>query len=608
MLALRSFQSKLFVAYALFILFIALIVSIPMYFYLHRDIEKNISVSVEQVVAGISDNLDLYGLQYANMTKQLYLASDNTGTPPIQYLDIINASPSEIDRFKARLAIEYFMNLNLEIFPDVRRISIFRENGEYISNLQSGNDVRSALADGGYDQVRAARGASLVRYHDHDYWSDRGTTAIFSLSRLLSLNDTEQGYFEIQIPASTVLSSAKLQSLPEGELWILSDSEIYSPVSDAEVTKEKAHVLRQLVRNFAYRSEEMAAKQMDRDYYVIAKSEQTGLYVVYSSLGKTLFAPLNTFRNVMIVSVLLLILLSLFIFYLLTKTLTSPLRNLKKVIDAVDLGEHFVRMENKYQMDEIELLNRSFRRMNERLQNSLLETIRFRTLQLRTHFEKLQSQINPHFLFNMLGVITRLSEKEGVPGIADIGRKLADFLRYTTNTDPPISNVKKEMKCVEDYLELMKSRYLHRLRYAIDIPQEMYAIPVPVLTLQPLVENCIQHGFHARTQELAILIIGSCSPNGEWEILIQDNGVGFDLQTIQKLKHNIETYFERIDHAGHDLSIGGMGLISSFVRLKYLYKNQIHLSFGNNPDSGAFVRIAGTVSKLEEGKDEDSHS
>lgn len=118
-----------------------------------------------------------------------------------------------------------------------------------------------------------------------------------------------------------------------------------------------------------------------------------------------MYAPLHTFRNLMIMISLSVIIISLGVYYMLARILTRPLRELRRALKDSDIINTQITIDNSVHDDEIELLNKSFESMRTRLRNSMDDIVKAKTLQLKTHFEVLQAQINPHFLFNMLGII-----------------------------------------------------------------------------------------------------------------------------------------------------------------------------------------------------------
>ncbi|MFC5407447.1 cache domain-containing sensor histidine kinase [Cohnella soli] len=598
MFSFRTFQMKLFMSYSVFLVIFALAISIPMYFYLKHTTEKNIIFSVQQSTRSITEGFELFSNQYESMTLQLYLKSeDDSRNHVMRSLLTLSSEPSEAELLRAATFIDANIALLAEVYKNVYRISIYTDQGDFFSNLPHDQPVdRAMLTQRNWlRKPLQADGAAALVYSDKDPWIGENRTPVFSYIRMLKFDSIHVGYLEVQMRADRLIAPDKLTDIPGATLSIFSDTDtLYSGLSPqydganqpipelASVTSgEDAGVT-----SFTFNGNKQSA--------IFRHSERTGYTMLYAIPDKRLFAPLRLFRNISLLAVFVLIALSILVFYVLSRTLTYPIKKLRKMIDTIDLEDTKVEINNEFRMDEIELLNRSFRKMNHRLQGSLEEIVQFRTLQLQSHFEVLQAQINPHFLFNMLGVITILTEEEDNAGAANVCRKLASFLRYTIIQTDPITTIENEMNFAQNYLELMKTRYSHRLQFQIEMPEDMKQLSVPKLTLQPLVENAVNHGFQGIDHELVIAIRGQIEGN-RWSIVIADNGCGFESARLASLRQKMETFGESLDTVQNNdrLSLGGMGIISTFARLKLHYRNRIEFQIVNDPEGGASIFISG---------------
>ncbi|MFD0696603.1 sensor histidine kinase [Paenibacillus sp. GCM10027628] len=600
MFSFKTFQTKLFLTYSIFLVIFTLMITIPMYVYLKRTTETNIIFSVQQSLTSITESLDMFANQYENITSQLYLKKDDSiyNNSAIQWLQNLSLSANEADTLKANNSIDASLALLAEIYKNMYRITIFNEQGLFFSNKPFDRPVNNALRkeEEWLKKPLQAKGAAVLEYADHDPWLSEDRTPVYSFIRLLTVNGIHVGYLEMQIRADKLIAPDKLTGIPGASLSLFDDTDIlFSNATSKGSNNEQIPIYRSIASHskFGIQSIDNHGKKESALYRL---SEKTGYTALYAISEDILYAPLRIFRNVSLSAVLFLIALSMLVFYLLSRALTYPIKKLKKMIDTIDLDDTNVKMNNEFKMDEIELLNRSFRKMNLRLQASLEEIVQFRTMQLQSHFEVLQAQINPHFLFNMLGVITILSEEEQNAQAANVCRKLASFLRYTIIQTNPITTVEHEMNFAHDYLALMKTRYAHRLQFKVELPEEMKRISIPKLTLQPLVENSINHGFQGTLHGLIVTIRGQIEAN-RWYITISDNGNGIPPDALASLHEKIETYGEHLDslQKKEQLTLGGMGILSTFARIKLHYKDRVEFKIGNNPEHGAFIVISGCI-------------
>ncbi len=584
--------------YSICLLIFTLIISIPMYYYLKNATEKNIIVGAQNRVSGISDSLDNYSFQYENITMQIYLKNNPAYLNVIQSLQNLTSSRNDEEKLESYSSIENSLAILSAINKNVYRVNIFNANGLFFSNKPFDSPHSKINAEDWLQKPRKAQGATVIVYADKDRWLDRPSFPVFSFIRMIKWGGVEIGFLEVQFRADDLITPDKLANLPNSTLAIFSDADIlyyHSSDPNNRYLNEQIDLYRKVTassNNGNHRIKNNAEKAI----VIYQHSKNTPYTLLYSVPESYLFAPLRLFRNVTFLSIFILIALSILVFYILSKALTYPIKKLKKVIDTIDLDDKKIKISNEFRMDEIELLNRSFLLMNERLQHSLEETVRFRTLQLQSHFEVLQAQINPHFLFNMLGVITILSEGEGGTKAAEVCQKLASFLRYTIIQTDPITTLEQEMKFAQDYLELMKTRYKHRLQFELTLPDGMKQISIPKLTLQPLVENAINHGFQDIDRGLIVTILGRVEAN-RWHITIQDNGKGIDPIHLEMLYQKMNAYSDNLDSSSQreQLTLGGMGITSTYARLKLHYKTLIDFNIGNNAEYGAFITISGFI-------------
>ncbi|WP_256761895.1 sensor histidine kinase [Cohnella sp. WQ 127256] len=603
MLSFKNLQTKLYVTYSLVLIIIALIISVPMYVYLKNNIETNIKENIGRVVSGYSGALDVYSTISNNVSTQMYMNRDNSNYTTFQYLNSItyfkDSSPSEI--LQSEKAIQNSLYLNAAVYQTIHRINLFTPHGEFYSTNKADADIQQTiLANDGFKKVEAAKGSSLLDFSEKDRWSSMDSGPVFSFIRQINWDSHPVGFLEIQFKSSELLHIEEIDANQDKQLMILQAGEVlYSsaPLASEPSSQQLTNILNKIGISSAGNGI-ITNHQGKDDFYMYQTSKETGVTIVVTIPKSQLFAPLQLFRNVTLLSVFLLIAVSIFVYFILAKILTHPLKKLKKAIDSINLGEkNEAFIDNKFHMGEIEIINRSFLALNQRLQDSLEETVQFRTLQMQAKFDILQAHINPHFLFNMLGVITVLSDRGQQKAVSETSRKLSQFLRYSISSGSSITTIRDELEFAKDYLDLLTSRYQHRLHYVIDVPDVLLNIPIPKLFIQPIIENCIQHGLPDIDKQLDIQIIGKIIGN-KWEIRITDNGVGFDPKSLETLNRNIQDFLEQIQTsqtAKEPVAIGGMGLVNTIARLQLMYKEQYHFSIGNNEDCGAYVYFQGYI-------------
>lgn len=220
------------------------------------------------------------------------------------------------------------------------------------------------------------------------------------------------------------------------------------------------------------------------------------------------------------------------------KKMVTDVQKITNVIQRVEKGElnAHIRLETDSEFRKIaEVINQMIDNLKEYIDKEYLLVIQ----QQKAEYKALQSQINPHFLYNTLNgfvALNRMGEKEALEkGIVELSR----LFRYAYSSRE-IVPVREEMEFLEDYLKLEKLKYDGRLDYIIWLDKGCGEKEIPKLLLQPIVENSIRHGMGNTNAPILIRILAESSEvKGIGRVLIltvRDNGVGFDSRSVEKKK------------------------------------------------------------------------
>ena len=211
-------------------------------------------------------------------------------------------------------------------------------------------------------------------------------------------------------------------------------------------------------------------------------------------------------------------------------------------------------------------------------------TLREGTLQAQLN--ALQTQINPHFIYNTLNIISARSMESGNFDVIEICDQFAQMLRYSTDTRSRTASMAEEIDNVRNYLMLAKARYEENLEFSIDVPENLGGITVPKLTLQPLVENALNHGFDGKNVKRLLTISGKIL--GGYLILeIRDNGTGFSEEMLKSLRGRIREIEE--GKVSIESSGGHIGLVNTCLRLYYYSKGAMRMAIRN--EDGAVITL-----------------
>lgn len=299
-----------------------------------------------------------------------------------------------------------------------------------------------------------------------------------------------------------------------------------------------------------------------------------GWYLVdYAPVGKVL-APITQTRNLFYVSVGLLLLMSVLASFMLYRNVQIPIINMVRGMQRLQLGDLTARIGYRAK-NEFGYLIRRFNEMAEQIQ-ALVEDVYVEKIRSReATLKQLQSQINPHFLYNSLFFIINSAMMDDRDSVVAMSQHLAEYFRYTTRVDNQTVALKDELGLIGHYLEIQNMR-MHRIEYEIAVPDTMMDEIVPRLIIQPLVENAIVHGIERRTDGGRITITGEQDETYN-RIVVQDNGTGLTAKELHRLLAGLrEPMTDRI----------GRGTWNVHQRLYYQFGEGSGLTFGEVPEGG----------------------
>lgn len=197
----------------------------------------------------------------------------------------------------------------------------------------------------------------------------------------------------------------------------------------------------------------------------------------------------------------------------------------------------------------------------------------------------LQNQINPHFLYNTFECIRSISIVKGIREISVISTSIANIFRYATKGGA-FTTVEEELKCVNDYCKVIGIRFAGRLELSVLVEPELYDCRLPKLSLQPLVENAVNHGLEKYGTVLHIEIRGRIE-DGAVLFAVSDNGVGMDAEQMAALNRTLA----EDAHYDMDDQRKSIGLKNINLRLKLYYGDDYGVQVSEGEGEGTTVTL-----------------
>ncbi len=289
-------------------------------------------------------------------------------------------------------------------------------------------------------------------------------------------------------------------------------------------------------------------------------------------------------------------------------TIINPLKVLSKSADEVAKGNFDIALLEVQSQDEIGVVTGAFNQMIvsireyiERIRHSLEveRLMKEKELMMDAHLKDaqlkyLQAQINPHFLFNTLNAGAQLAMMEGADRTYQYVQNMADFFRYNVKKGDEIVTLREEIELVDNYIYILNVRFSGDIHYEKKVDQSLLQTEMPSMILQPIVENCVNHGIREMAGNGRIWLSVYCIDDTAC-ISIRDNGIGMSKETINKILSG--TYREEELAAGSN----GIGMDNVIARLKLFTESDDVMSIiSDGTDKGTEVIIYLQIKEREE--------
>lgn len=305
------------------------------------------------------------------------------------------------------------------------------------------------------------------------------------------------------------------------------------------------------------------------------QSSLTGWTLVMSRSLEGYHSQMQAFKNFFL-SVLLIVFLAVMVFlFILTKSLTKPLRELKEKLNKLQMDEE-IHLDINTESNEVTALAVGIEKILNQIrdQNKLMIEIRKRAL--KAHLDRMEAQMSPHFLYNALAVMGACGQEDGSERVYQMSRGLSELLRYSITYDHNLVEFCEEIQNVKNYLLIMELRYENQVEVVWELDDSLKHIKVPKLSFQPVLENCFKHGFKSR-KKIWKIIVKAEKKEEEWRFMVKNNGEPFKEEKIKDIKERYdvfaENFFQGNDNQDQN-EPAGLGLENTLKRLFIQYGNE----------------------------------
>ena len=223
--------------------------------------------------------------------------------------------------------------------------------------------------------------------------------------------------------------------------------------------------------------------------------------------------------------------------------------------------------------------------------SALQNEYRAENMRVQAEMHALQSQINPHFLYNTLETIRGIAMMKGADEIAEITESLSALFRYSISNPGEMASLREELENVRSYLRIQQYRFPNKVYYSEEIADpEILNYRIPILTIQPIIENAISHGLEKKVG-MGWVKFQAVMTNYHIVMRISDNGIGMDEQRLLELRTSLMSG-EEIKENGHGKSKdSGIALRNVNQRLKFYYGEPYGLNVMSTRNVGTTVEV-----------------
>ncbi|MCR5108822.1 MAG: histidine kinase [Lachnospiraceae bacterium] len=330
-----------------------------------------------------------------------------------------------------------------------------------------------------------------------------------------------------------------------------------------------------------------------KQFLCFAEDEEDGLTVAMAVDNSVFMEPVYRSFIIMIVAVIAVFAICFAIAAAISKRTSGPIRQIYAFLsESKKEGETSPRlMIGDSGIVEIDTLRDSINDSLEKQENATRSMLVLKEQEMQARMLALQSQMNPHFLYNSLSMIGEMAESGMTEGVSEMCEDITSILRYISSDREQRIRVEEEMEQVDIFLRCNKRRFGDDLKYSFDIADDVLDCMVPKLCIQLLTENAIK----AVTTERPPwrIEIKGFRRDDEWYVTVSDNGPGFDPKVDRELRSNMDKILET--GVLPSLKIEGMGILNIFIRLYLLDGIPFIFDFGNREEGGAFVTVGGHI-------------
>lgn len=579
-----SIQSVIFATVAVLVLSAVVIVTGVSMKFTNTSIFENSSEYTHTIIQQMNQNIDSY-IDY--MENIAYLISSNEDVQDYLF-------DEKIDN-EGRYRILNQLQTILDSRSDIRNVGIISKNGRMLINDGSksvNQDLDLNTQEWYATALEKPNGPILTSSHVQHIISGERPWVI-TLSRGIrdrSGSGEKEGVFFIDLNYSAISELCDQSTVgTKGYAFILDakGNIVYHPQQQQlynELQTENISLIMDTDEDTV-----LTGTGNDGKLYSISRSEKTGWTVVDCTNVKELLSKSRQSQSVYVLTAIILVIVALLFSRFMARSITLPIQKLRDSMKKVQEGDFSVSDVVVDSKNEIGSLTKSFDVMTHRIHELMEQNVHEQEEKRKSELKALQSQINPHFLYNTLDSIIWMAEGKKNEEVVLMTASLARLLRQSISNEDEVVPIANEVEYARGYLTIQKMRYKDKLEFQIEVDSSILYIPLIKLVLQPIIENAIYHGLKYKESK-GLLIVKGFMKDGNAVLQVIDDGVGMDEETLAHIydKHKVNYHSN------------GVGVYNVQKRLKLYYGEDYGITYTSELGKGTTATI--TIPGRQEGQ------
>lgn len=520
-------QSKIMIYFFCLIISIVGVLDVFFIYKMSKLIEKDAHIYTYEIVKQLGRNIE----SYVNHMQEIIWMISN------QDVGITRQLEEEITQPTTRK--NYFLEevrSRGNITNDVVSINVFGENGLVLTDGASSEikeyiDVRQMEW---YQQAVKAKGEPVISSsHTQNYLKNEGKW-VFSVSAAVMDEDKVLGVVLVDMSYKNLTDMCnEIQLGEQGYVYIVNQEGeiIYHPKQQLIYTG----ILQENLKRVTEHAEGSFTEAFtDKRLITVHTLEQVGWLVVGVSYIEELLVSKGEITVSLIITTILCLSIVVGVSKRMATQIAKPIMQLEDNMYEVQAGNLDVEIDVKSNTEEIQSLAVSFKDMIAKIQNLINQVEENQQKLRKSELKVLQSQINPHFLYNSLDTIIWLGERGENEKVVNMTAALARYFRLSLSKGKEIITLYEEIEHVKHYLKIQKIRYANKLSYDIHIDPNILDYRVVKIILQPLVENALYHGIKDM-EDGGYIEISGYKEEDNIIMTVFDNGKGIPKDKIKKI-------------------------------------------------------------------------